>query len=41
MDERHIELARQAVALLRDALAGEAIQDRSRIVKIIMDSGQF
>jgi hypothetical protein len=38
MDERHIELARQAVALLRDALAGEVIQDRPRLLRFITDS---
>ena len=37
MDFQHMEIARQAVALLRDALAGER-EDRPRLSSLIMDS---
>jgi hypothetical protein len=38
MGEWQLEMARRAVALLREALAGEGLASSSRIVKIITDS---
>jgi hypothetical protein len=38
MDAQHIEMARRAVALLRDAFTGEEVNTRPRLFKFITDS---